>query len=76
MTKFGFFALFLMILPALAWADCAADAKETKARIAEIKDPGRKEEATKLIEKAEKDLKAGRVWLCADAVKRANLLMK
>jgi hypothetical protein len=76
MAKFGFFALFLVLVAPAAWGDCASDAKDMRAKLAQVKDAARREEAAKLLEKAEKDVQAGRVWLCADAVKRAAQLLK
>jgi hypothetical protein len=76
MTKIGFFAVLLIAAAPAARADCAADARETRSRLEEVKDAAKREEATKLLEKADKDSQAGRVWLCADAVKRVGQLLK
>ena len=71
--------LGLMVNGALtmpAHADCAADLKALRAKLATIKDPHRRDELQKLIEKAEKDNEAGRAELCGEDVQRAQTLVK
>lgn len=76
MTKLGILALCLVAAASVARADCAEDAKAAKLRVEQETEAARKEEAAKLLEKADRDFRAGRVWLCADAVKRVNALLK
>jgi len=59
-----------------ARADCAGDVKSLQSAVPLVQDPKRREELTKLLEKALKDDQAGRAELCADAVQRARALLK
>jgi hypothetical protein len=47
-----------------------------KQRLKEVTDRARREEAAKLIAKAEKDERSGRAARCADAAARAATLLK
>jgi hypothetical protein len=63
-------------LPGPARADCGADLQHLKQRLKEVSDRARREEAAKLIAKAEKDERSGRAARCADAAARAATLLK
>jgi hypothetical protein len=70
---FGYLNL-LFTVPARA--DCGADIQVVRSQATAIKDDQRRQELQKLVEKAEKDDKAGRTSLCDQAVQRARLLLK
>jgi hypothetical protein len=74
MTLMGLMVNAVATMP--AHADCAADLKALRAKLATIKDPRRRDELQKLIEKAEKDNEAGRAELCGEDVQRAQTLVK
>jgi hypothetical protein len=85
MIKFGLSApaaalaapfLWAVLAATPALADCAQDASAARGRLDQVKEPARREEVRELLEKAERDFRAGRAWLCADAVKRANQILK
>ena len=59
-----------------ARADCSAELAQLRARLAQVKDEAKRQELTKLIEKAEKDERNARPKLCIDAVTRAGTLLK
>lgn len=62
-------------LAGVAQADCAADLSAAQAKLPQVKDPKRREEARLLIEKATIDQQHGRPNLCQDALQRASKLM-
>jgi hypothetical protein len=66
----------LVVLAAPVRADCSAALDGLRRRVVEVKDEARRLELAKLIEKAEKDEKNGRAKLCAEAVSRADMLLK
>jgi hypothetical protein len=85
MIKFGFSApaaalatpfLLMMLAVSPASADCAQEANAARTRLDQVKEASRREEARELLEKAERDARAGRAWLCADAVRRASQILK
>ena len=57
-------------------ADCGAEVQAVRAQLAAVKDQNRRQELQKLVDKAEKDDKAGRTALCDQAVQRAHTLLK
>jgi hypothetical protein len=59
-----------------ARADCSADIQVVRTQATAVKDDQRRQELQKLVDKAEKDDKAGRATLCDQAVQRARLLLK
>jgi hypothetical protein len=59
-----------------ARADCATDIQTLRAELGSVKDPRRRQELQKLIDKAEKDNEAGRARLCGEAMERARILIK
>lgn len=59
-----------------ARADCAEDIKAVRGQLAALKDEPRRQELQKLVEKAAKDEKAGRIALCDQTVQRAYMLLK
>jgi hypothetical protein len=63
-------------LTAPARADCASDIVRLRAELDTVKDPHRREELQKLIDKAQKDNEAGRAELCGEAMERARTLLK
>lgn len=77
-------AHFLPLLVALlnasfilsARADCGTEIQAVQAQLPAVKDQNRRQELQKLVEKAEKDDKTGRVNLCVQAVERARILLK
>ncbi|MGH6797527.1 MAG: hypothetical protein ACREDI_03990 [Roseiarcus sp.] len=66
----------IMPLASVARADCGAEIQAVRAQTVVIKDGRRRQELQKLVEKAEKDDKAGRTALCDQAVQRARILLK
>jgi hypothetical protein len=72
---------FAMILGAAvglagaAYADCATELPAAQAKLPQVKDPKRREEARLLIEKAVLDQQHGRPSLCEEALQRASKLM-
>jgi hypothetical protein len=65
----------LMAAPA-ARADCADEVRVARKQIASIKDEAHRRELSLLLDKAEKDAKAGREQLCLDAMVRAQALTR
>jgi hypothetical protein len=59
-----------------ARADCGEEIKSVRVQMPAVKEPPRRDELQKLVEKAEKDEKAGRVQLCYHAMKHASALLK
>jgi hypothetical protein len=77
MPKAAALALILTILAPSAFAECTvAGLQQLRARVAEVKDPARREEALRLLEKAEKDQRSSRDKLCTDAIQRLNTLIR
>jgi len=64
------------VLPCAAWAGCADDIAAIKQKMPDVKDEARRKELQMLIEKAEKDDRAGRAKLCDDSVKHAQALLQ
>ena len=64
------------LLTSPARADCADELRSVRGMLADVKDESRRQELQRLIEKAEKDERAGRDQLCDEAVQRAHLLLK
>jgi hypothetical protein len=64
------------LLTAPARADCADELSAVRVELASVKDESRRQELQKLVEKAEKDQKAGRVGQCRQTVQRARILLK
>lgn len=64
------------VLIAPARADCPTEIKNAKDQLAALRDEHRRQELQKLIEKAEKDEKAGRGKLCHEDLERASALLK
>ncbi len=73
LAVFGFTAL--MAAPA-ASADCADEVRAARQQLAGIKDEAHRRELSLLLDKAEKDAKAGREQLCLDALVRAQALTR
>jgi len=59
-----------------AWAECAGDLAALQAKLPQVQDAKRREEARLLIEKASIDQQHGRTNLCEAALARAGTLMK
>lgn len=59
-----------------ARAECAGDLAALQAKLAQVQDAKRREEARLLIEKASIDQQHGRTNLCEAALARAGTLMK
>jgi hypothetical protein len=59
-----------------AAADCGAALSDLRARVAAAKADSVRQEAKRLLEKAEKDDRNGRSRACEDAVRRALTLVK
>ena len=59
-----------------ARAECAGDLAALQAKLAQVQDPKRREEARLLIEKASIEQQRGRTSLCEAALARASTLMK
>jgi len=59
-----------------AGAECSADLAALRAKLPQVHDAKRQEEARLLIEKASIDQQHGRVALCEAALARASGLMK
>jgi hypothetical protein len=69
------FIFVTLALPARA-ACTVAELQQLKAKLVEIKDLARRQEVRLLLEKAEKDQRKQREKLCADALQRANALLR
>jgi hypothetical protein len=77
MPKAAALAFIFVTLAAPVRADCTvAELQQLKAKLTEIKDAARRDEARLLVEKAEKDQQNQREKLCADAVRRVNALLR
>jgi len=77
MKRVGF-AIFLAAalgMSAIARADCAVYLPAAQAKLPQVKDPKRREEARLLIEKAALDQQHGRASLCEAALQQAAKLM-
>lgn len=59
-----------------ARADCVDEVTAARRQLAAIKDEARRQELSRLLDKAEKDARAGRERLCLDALVRAQALGK
>jgi hypothetical protein len=59
-----------------ARADCVDEVQAARGRLATIQNPAEHEEVSRLLDKAEKDGRAGRERLCIDALVRAQALIK
>lgn len=62
--------------PAMAQAGCTDAIRAIKLKLPTIKEPARHEELQMLVDKADKDDKAGRTKLCDETVKHADVLLK
>jgi hypothetical protein len=60
---------------AKARADCAAEVRATRARVAAVTDPNEQRELTLLLDKAATEAAAGRERLCYDALNRAEAML-
>jgi hypothetical protein len=77
MPKAAALAFIFVTLAFPARAACTvAELQQLKAKLVEIKDPGRQREVRLLLEKAEKDQRNHREKLCLDALPRANALLR
>jgi hypothetical protein len=65
-----------LLSAAAAHAECAADLAALQAKLPQVHDAKRREEARLLIEKASIDQQRGRASLCEAALARAGNLMK
>jgi hypothetical protein len=65
-----------MLAAGAARAECAADLAALQAKLPQVRDAKRREEARLLIEKAAIDQQHGRTSLCEAALARAGNLMK
>ena len=72
----GLLALALLGSAGAARADCAVQLDLVRAKLRDLKEENRREEVTKLADKAEADHRNGRERLCADAIDRALALLK
>ena len=70
------FAAVNALLTRPAHADCSAEIQTVRAQVTTVRDDHRRQEVQKLVEKAEKDDKAGRTALCDQAVQQARALLK
>ncbi len=59
-----------------ARADCTSELRSVRAETAAVKDERRRAELQRLVEKAEKDEKSGRVTACDKTLEQARLLLK
>ena len=59
-----------------AGADCGAAVSDLRARLAAAKAESGRQEAARLLDKAEKDDRNGRSRACEDAVRRVQTLVK
>jgi hypothetical protein len=59
-----------------ARADCAEEVRNIRAQLAAVTDERRRSEAQLLLEKAEKEDRAGRPQLCGQAVEHARAVLK
>ena len=73
---FGAISSVLALLAQPAYADCATDIHSLRSEAAAIKDERRRQELLHLVEKAEKDDKAGRASACDKTVQQARVLLK
>jgi len=70
-------AAMVALLAAIpARADCAADIHAMRAQAGVVKDDRHKQELQKLMDKAEKDDRAGRASACDKTVQQARQLLK
>jgi len=59
-----------------AWASCVDEVAAARRQLAAVKNPAQREELSRILDKAEKDARAGREQLCLDALVRAEALGK
>lgn len=57
-------------------AECRQEISSAQANLATVSEPAKRREIDLLLKKAQSDGSAGRVNLCTDAVRHANLLLK
>ena len=69
-------ALTAVLAAGSAWAGCVDEVAAARQQLASIKDQAQREELSRLLDKAEKDARAGREKLCLDALVRAQALGK
>jgi UPF0716 family protein affecting phage T7 exclusion len=60
----------------VARAECAGDLAAMQAKLAQVQDAKRREEARLLVEKASLEQQRGRANLCEAALARAGILIK
>lgn len=70
------FGLTTLMAAQAASADCADEVRAARQQLAGIRDEAHRRELTLLLDKAEKDAKAGREQLCLDALVRAQALTR
>ena len=68
--------LTAMLAAAAARADCVDEVLAARRQLATIQDEAERQEMSRLLDKAEKDGRAGRERLCLDALVRAQALIK
>jgi hypothetical protein len=66
----------VVLAAAAAHADCVDEVQAVRRQLASIQDAAEREEISRLLDKAEKDGRAGRERLCLDALVRAQALIK
>ena len=59
-----------------ARADCVDEVAAARQQLAAVKDEAQRQELLRILDKAEKDGRAGRERLCLDALVRAQSLFK
>jgi hypothetical protein len=77
MKRVGFALMLAVALagPGTAMAECTADLAALQAKLPQVRDAKRREEARLLIEKASLDQQHGRAALCEAALARASKLL-
>ena len=68
--------LTVLFGPGIAWADCIDEVAAARQQLATIKDEAQRQELSRILEKAEKDGRAGRERLCLDDLVRPQALLK
>ena len=57
-------------------AECRQEISSAQTKLTTVSEPAKRHEIDLLLKKAQSDGSAGRVNLCTDAVRHANLLLK
>jgi hypothetical protein len=75
---FGFSVMMLTAVaaPGGARADCGDEAKAIRVKLSDVKEEARRDELTRLIDKAQKDADAGRLRSCVATLKYARALLR